>query len=155
MKYRIADVLSDGGNELIEKAVAEAESCTSGEVVVRLKQSVDTTAQTVREAAFEEFLRLGVKETRLRNGILLFIALDQQQVELIADEGIYKVVPQGTWQRVVDIITLGFRAGVPAHAIVMGVKLISDLLSSHFPPLPTDTNELSDRVHRDTDLGEE
>lgn len=148
-KVGIKQVLGRGGAELIRAAVHEAESRTSGEIVVRIMQSIESTPDSPREAAVMEFKRLGVMNTKRRNGILLFIALEERVIELVADEGIAAVVPQAVWQAVVDIISLGFRAGFYPEAVVMAVMRIGDLLAGNFPIEPGDVNELSDDVVTD------
>jgi uncharacterized membrane protein len=144
--YTLDDVLNGGGAELIEESIKQAEQATGGEIVVRLTQTVTPEDAAPRAAAIEEFGRLNIANTKLRNGVLLYIALDQHAVELVADEGITALVPHETWQQIVDIVALGFKTGVPAQALAMAITRIGELLATHFPCPPTDTNELSNRI---------
>lgn len=143
-QYTLAEVVGRGGSELISDAVHEAESRTSGEIVVRVVQTVSEAASGAREAAIAEFHRLGVVKTKQRNGLLLYIALKERKIELVADDGIAAVIAQEQWDFVVQIISLGFRTGFPAESVAMAVTAMGDLLSKHFPWSADDVNELPD-----------
>ena len=143
-QYALAEVLGRGRSELITGAVQEAESRTSGEIVVQIVQSLPTGTAAARDAAVAEFNRVGIVKTRQRNGILLFITLDERKIELVADEGISAVIAQAEWDFVVLTISLGFRTGFPAESVVMALTAMGDLLSRHFPWSVDDVNELPD-----------
>lgn len=135
-------VLGQGGDKMITAAVHDAESRTSGEIVVRLVQAAG--GSDTRAAAEAEFQQLGMAATKARNGVLLYVALNERRIEIIADVGVIAMVPQATWQFAADVVTLGFRANVPTEAIVMAVLAIGDVLAEKFPRLPDDVNELTD-----------
>jgi uncharacterized membrane protein len=142
-QYSLSEVLGAGGSEVIADAVHEAELRTSGEIVVRLVQALPPGALP-RDAAIAEFQRAGISKTRQRNGILVYVALLERKIELVADEGIAAVIQQDQWNFVVQIISLGFRAGYPAESIAMAVTAMGDPLALHFPWREGDTNELPD-----------
>lgn len=145
-RITLRDVLGNGGAELIEESIGRAEGCTSGELVVRVVQALPAGAPNARTAALHEFDRLALSRTKLRNGILLYIALNEHAIELVADEGISALVPQSTWESAVEIISLGFRVGEPAAAIAMAVIKVGDLLSDNFPCEIRDVNELPNSI---------
>jgi uncharacterized membrane protein len=144
-------VLARGGAELITSAVHEAEKRTSGEIVVRLTEHLTPKATPPRQAALAEFERLELFRTKQRNAILIFIALEERAIELVADDGIAAVIEQPVWQAAVEIISLGFRCGFPAGAIVMAVTKVGDLLAQKFPWQAGDVNEQPDRIVTDED----
>jgi uncharacterized membrane protein len=148
--HTLRDVLDNGGAQLIEGAVKKAESRTSGQIVVRITQQIEPSGIAPRLAAVEEFNRLHVSRTKRRNGILVFIALNERAVELVADDGIATVVAQHQWQQAVEMITVGFRANFPAHSIAMAVTKIGDLLAEKFPPETGGADELPDEVISDS-----
>ena len=100
----------------------------------------------VREAALQQFLAQGVHVTTERTGVLLFAALDEHQVELIADEGIYTRVDEDAWAQAVAVLTRELRADRPVEGFAAAVDLCGQVLARHFPPRPDNPNELPDHL---------
>ena len=59
----------------------------------------------VRRRASEQFLAQNLHTTTGRTGVLIFVSVAEQRVEIIADSGIDARVPKGTWQNIVDEFT--------------------------------------------------
>ncbi|MGH1558338.1 TPM domain-containing protein [Caulobacter segnis] len=78
-------------------------------------------AARVRRAAMEQFLSHGLHVTRDRTGVLIFAALAERRVEVIADEGIYKAAPDTVWDQVVADLVGGLKAGKIADGFVAAV----------------------------------
>lgn len=100
----------------------------------------------VREAALQQFLAHGVHVTEKRTGVLIFAALDEQQVELIADEGIYAKVDEDAWAQAVAVLTRELRADRPVEGFAAAIDLCGQVLARHFPPRPDNPNELPDHL---------
>jgi len=100
----------------------------------------------VRAAAMQQFLAHGVHVTRERTGVLIFAALAEHQVELIADELILQKVDEGVWADAVAALVRGLKAGSPAAGFEAAVQQCGQVLTTHFPPRPDNPNELSDRL---------
>jgi putative membrane protein len=103
-------------------------------------------ATRVARRAREQFLLRGLHRTRDRAGVLLFVAVAEHRVELIADEGINALVPPGTWDGIVAAFTQAVRAGRVADGFVAAIDAVADVLAVHFPRAADDTNELPDRL---------
>lgn len=146
---KLRHVIGLGRAHLITRAIQRAEKQTSGEVVVRIAHKVNPPEAKPREAALAEFQRHGLANTKHRNAVLIYVALDDRVIELIADDGIAAVIPQETWQSVVDVISLGFRAGHPTESIAMAVTRVGEMLREHFPYEAGDKNELPDKLLED------
>ena len=101
-------------------------------------------AAAVRRAAMEQFMSHGLHLTRDRTGVLIFAALAEHRVEVIADEGIYKAAPNAVWDEVVADLVAGMKAGRIADGFVAAVVRVGEILSSHVPVRAADTNELPD-----------
>ncbi|MET3663884.1 TPM domain-containing protein [Caulobacter sp. 1776] len=101
-------------------------------------------AARVRRAAMEQFLSHGLHVTRDRTGVLIFAALAEHRVEVIADEGIYKVAPDAVWDEVVADLVGGLKAGKVADGFVAAVTRTGTILATHVPPRGDDRNELPD-----------
>ncbi|WP_425996359.1 TPM domain-containing protein [Caulobacter sp. DWR1-3-2b1] len=101
-------------------------------------------AAAVKRAAMEQFMSHGLHLTRDRTGVLIFAALAEHRVEVIADEGIYKAAPNAVWDEVVADLVAGMKAGRIADGFVAAVTRVGEILASHVPVREADTNELSD-----------
>ncbi len=64
---------------------------------------------------------------------------------ILADAGINRSVPEGTWQTLVDELVAGIRAGCAAEAMRKTVARCGEVLVEHEVALrPDDTDELPD-----------
>ena len=97
-------------------------------------------SQLAREQFFEQRLHL----TRARTGVLIFVAVAEHYVEIIADEGINALVPPGTWDKAVADFVEQVRAGRVTEGFLGAVQVIGTRLAEHFPRLPDDLDELPD-----------
>ena len=131
----------------IVAAIRAAELRTSGELrvfVSHKKEVADPVA-----AAQEEFTRLGMTQTRERNGVLIFLSPGSRQFAVIGDSGVHARCGEAFWQELARTMTDHFRKSEFTEGIVQGVKRAGDLLAEHFPRRPDDKNELPDRVEHD------
>ncbi|MBS0238790.1 MAG: TPM domain-containing protein [Proteobacteria bacterium] len=99
-----------------------------------------------RRRASEQFLAQNLHTTEGRTGVLIFVSLAEKRVEVIADSGIDALVPQGTWQKIVDELTADIGAGRAVDGFERAIKNIGDLLAAHFPPGDADPNVLPDHL---------
>jgi putative membrane protein len=98
----------------------------------------------VRQAALDYFLAKDLHLTRDRTGVLIFAALAEHRVEVIADDGIYAAAPNTVWDEVVADLVAGLRRGAIADGFVAAVARTGAILAAHVPPRPGDANELPD-----------
>ena len=99
-----------------------------------------------RQAAMHQFLAHGLHVTQDRTGVLIFAALADQQVEVIADAGIHSRVNPEIWGDAVAALTAGLKAKQPVEGFEKAITLAGDVLAEHFPPRPADRNEVPDRL---------
>lgn len=100
----------------------------------------------VRRAALQQVLAHGLQNTPRRTGVLIFAALQDRQVELIADEGIHTRVDQSVWGEAVDALTTALKAGHPAEGFEAAIGQVADVLAEHFPPTPFEPDVLANRL---------
>lgn len=100
----------------------------------------------VRRAAIEQFLAHGLHVTQERTGVLIFAALSDHQVEVVADEGIHSKVDQAVWADAVEALVNGLKNGDPAAGFEVAIGLCGGVLAEHFPPRPVNPNEIKDRL---------
>ena len=98
----------------------------------------------VRQAALDYFLAKDLHLTRDRTGVLIFAALAEHRVEVIADEGIHAAAPATVWDEVVADLVEGLKRGAIADGFVAAIARAGAVLAAHAPPRPGDANELPD-----------
>ena len=133
-------------NEIVA-AIRAAEQKTSGEIrvfVTRQKDVADAVA-----AAQQEFNRLGMANTRDRNGVLIYLAPVPCKFAVIGDTGIHARCGESFWQELAQSMSARFHAGEFTEGIVEGINRAGELLAVHFPRRPDDSDELPNRVERD------
>jgi len=110
----------------------------------------DALSSRVEGRAAEAFVEEKVFATAGRTGVLIFVALFEHRVHVLADEGIREVVGASAWDDIAAHVAAGIRAGAPAPALVDAVGSCARLLSAHGIPANA-TNELSNepRLHRE------
>jgi putative membrane protein len=94
--------------------------------------------------AAEAFVEERVFATEARTGVLIFLALFEHRVIVMADEGISAAVPESAWDDIAGSVASGIRAGSPTSALIDAVKRCADILSAHGVPA-NQTNELSNK----------
>jgi putative membrane protein len=102
--------------------------------------------EAARRAAEAQFVAHGIHLTEARTGVLLYVALAERRVEVVADTGIDAKVGQEVWDELMAGIVSGARAGRLADGIVEAIGRAGTVLATHFPRRPDDRNELPDRV---------
>ena len=99
-----------------------------------------------RQAAMHQFLAHGLHVTEHRTGVLIFAAMADRQVEVIADKGIHSRVDQAIWADAVQVLTEGLRDRRAAEGFERAISLVGGVLAEHFPPRPRNPNEVPDRL---------
>lgn len=100
----------------------------------------------VRRAALQQFLAHGLHTTQNRTGVLIFAALSDRQVEIVADESIHSKVDAEVWAKAVDALTRSLRVGRAADGFETAIGLTGDVLAAHFPPRANNPDELPNRL---------
>lgn len=132
--------------EVIVRAIAEAERSTSGEIRVH----VDTSCKgDVLDEAAWLFRKLGMHKTADRNGVLIYLAVKERKFAIIGDTGINSVVPLGFWDEIRDHLKLRFSENLFAEGLAEGIIRAGEQLKEHFPVTKNDINELTDTISYD------
>ena len=96
--------------------------------------------------AREQFFAQGLHLTRERTGVLIFVAVAEHHVEIIADRGIDALVPPDTWDQAVAEFVKRVRGGRVAEGLLAAIGTVGERLAEHFPRAPDDADELSNRL---------
>ncbi len=138
-------VISKVEEDAIVKAIAEAEMHTSGEIRVHVESLCKIEPF---ERAVEMFHQLEMHKTALRNGVLIYVALNDKKLAIIGDAGINKVVPTDFWNSTKEAMVASFKDGKFAEGIAAAVSAAGMHLKKYFPRESNDTNELSNELSR-------
>ena len=129
----------------IEQAVTAAELRTSGEI--RFAIETDLTlpelqaGKAPRERAIEVFAELGVWDSELRNGVLIYVLMADRDVEIVADRAAAARIPLSDWESACRLMEGHFRDGRFQEGSVAGVAAVAALLEKHFPARAIERNE--------------
>lgn len=136
-------LFNDDEQLCIKQAVEAAEKHTSGEIRVCVEK---TCSEDVLDRAAKYFTQLDMHKTKLRNGVLIYLATDDHKFAIIGDGGINKEVPVDFWDQTKLDMLEQFKQGNLVEGIVTGVTKAGEQLKKYFPYLLDDTDELSNDV---------
>jgi uncharacterized membrane protein len=130
--------------EIVE-AIRMAERETSGEIRIYV-EGKNRFVDPIDRAA-EVFFKLKMEKTDHRNAVLLYIAMDDHELALFADEGIYQKAGAEYWNNAVKNMIAQFSRDNVSKGIAQCVMQIGQTLKEKFPFIPTeDKNELPDEI---------
>ncbi|MBB5397812.1 TPM domain-containing protein [Mucilaginibacter sp. AK015] len=136
-------VFTEEEQQRIQTAVADAEKDTSGEVRVCIEK---TCTDDPLNRAVKYFTQLGMEKTRLRNGVLIYVATVDRKFAIIGDAGINAVVPANFWDSTKEEMLSQFKYGNLVEGIVSGIENTGAQLKKYFPYMLNDKNELPDDI---------
>ncbi|WP_298510222.1 TPM domain-containing protein [uncultured Kordia sp.] len=143
---KVEDFLSTEEEQEIVAAIRTAERSTSGEIRIHIEDHVNIDPF---ERALEVFHMLKMDNTKLRNGVLIYVAVRDKKFVICGDEGINNVVPDNFWDTTRDTMRNQFRQGNFTKGLIEGVLQAGLELQKHFPwDVDTDENELSNEISR-------
>lgn len=143
--FKKREFFSAEDKKQIVEAIRMAEKETSGEIRIYV-ESKNPFVDAIDRAA-EIFFKLKMQDTDHRNAVLLYIAMDHQELALFADEGIYKKAGAEYWNNAVKNMIGQFTKDNISNGIEQCVKQIGETLKEKFPYIPTeDKNELPDEI---------
>ncbi|MFD0766614.1 TPM domain-containing protein [Mucilaginibacter lutimaris] len=136
-------VFTEEEQQRIQQAVADAEKNTSGEVRVCIEK---TCSDDPLDRAAKYFTQLEMHKTKLRNGVLIYVATVDRKFAIIGDAGINNLVPANFWDTTKENMLNHFKYGNLLEGIITGIKEAGDQLQKYFPYLLNDKNELPDDI---------
>ena len=129
----------------IVQAISIAESKTSGEI--RLVVDRKLSHKTALDAAVAFFKKLKMHETALRNGVLIYLAVDDHKFAIIGDHGISDRVAEGFWDETKEHMLSFFKQDEVAQGLITGIHDVGEKLYAFFPRRNDDINELPDDIY--------
>ena len=104
-------------------------------------EGVDATAR-----AQQVFAQLRVWDTELNSGVLIYLLLAEQRIEIVVDRGVMQRVPQAQWDAVRDTMRECYARGQWREGTLQGIAAAHALLHTSFPAGDSSNiDELPDR----------
>ncbi len=147
-----ARALGSEALQRLEARVAASEARHGGEIRLCVEASLPLSYlwrdAPPRERALALFGKLRVWDTEANNGVLIYLLLAERDIEIVADRGLARQVPQAHWDKLLAHMREHFRAGRWEQGLAQAVDEVDALLAQHFPLAQgsTKTDELPNRV---------
>ena len=127
----------------IVSAIRVAETNTSGEIRVHIEKNCK---EDVLDRAAYWFEQLDMHKTKLRNGVLFYLAVEDHKFAILGDAGINQKVPSDFWEETKELVISKFKEGSYAEGLAAGIIKAGEQLKQHFPFKSDDVNELSNEI---------
>lgn len=127
----------------IISAIKDAELDTSGEIRVHIENHCK---REVLDRAATVFALLKMHKTKLRNGVLFYLSIEDHKFAILGDGGINAVVPDDFWNNIKEMMQQKFKEGDFTAGLSSGIKMTGEQLKAHFPYQSDDINELDDEI---------
>ena len=138
-----ADFFGEDQKKQIVDAIKAAENNTSGEIRVHIESQCKGN---VLDRAAQVFAKLEMHKTALRNGVLLYLAIETRTFAIIGDSGINKVVDSHFWDSTKEIMITYFKTGDYTQGLVHGIEQAGEQMKKYFVHQADDINELPDDI---------
>ncbi len=139
------DFLTPEEESAIIDAICTAEKNTSGEIRVHIEK---TTSLDAYDRAREVFHELKMDETQLKNGVLIYIAVENKSFVICGDKGIDDIVTEDFWDSTKEIMASHFKHGDFKQGLIKGILRAGEELKKHFPWTEGNTNELPNEISK-------
>lgn len=124
-------------------AIQQAEKDTSGEIRIHFENH---TRKAVLDRAAQVFAELKMHKTAQRNGVLVYVALEDHKLAILGDAGINAKVPADFWAEIKNRMVEKFKAGQVCEGVCEAVIAAGQQLKAFFPYQTDDVNELPDDI---------
>lgn len=142
---KVEDFLTAAEEQEVVEAIRLAEQNTSGEIRVHIEK---TTSIAAFDRAMEVFHLLKMDNTKLQNGVLIYVAVDDHNFVICGDKGIDAVVPDDFWDCTRDAMQEQFQQGNFKQGLINGITRAGEKLQQYFPWEHDDTDELSNEISK-------
>lgn len=124
-------------------AIQQAEKDTSGEIRIHFENHM---RKAVLDRAAQVFAELKMHKTAQRNGVLVYVALEDHKLAILGDAGINAKVPADFWDEIKNRMVEKFKAGQVCEGVCEAVIAAGQQLKAFFPYQTDDVNELPDDI---------
>lgn len=96
--------------------------------------------------AYETFRILGLQKTSNYQGVMIFVSLYEQYIEIVADSAISIKIDNALWQSTIDTFVENVKNKKFEEGYLQAIQEIGALLEHYFPIEKHDKNELTDHL---------
>lgn len=141
-------ILTKQEMEKLSQQISEIEKKTAAEIriVVRHSKHWSERKLNARQVAEREFRTLGMKATKEGTGVLMFILVSERKFELLADTGVFKVLPSEFWTALAHKMSEHFSKSNFYHGLEESLHEIGEILEEKLPPSGKPRNELPNEI---------
>ena len=136
-------LLNNEEDRRVVEAIKQAELNTSGEIKVHIE---NFCKGNIEKRSLVVFNRLKLNETKLRNGVLIYLSVKDHKFAILGDEGINNVVEDGFWNDVKDLMQSHFKEGRFVEGLEQGIQRCGEKLKTYFPHQSDKINEIPDEI---------
>lgn len=127
----------------ISNAIRVAETDTSGEIRVHIEKYCK--GEVLDRAAYI-FDKLEMHKTKMRNGILFYLAVEDRKFAILGDAGINQKVPADFWEKITADAIEKFKEDRFTDGLSDGIMAAGKQLKDHFPYQSDDIDELPNEI---------
>jgi uncharacterized membrane protein len=121
----------------LERYIAASEARHTGEIRICIEAGLPMSYlwrnATPRERAITMFGKLRVWDTERNNGVLIYLLLAENAIEIIADRAVFMPTNAMVWQEIVDRLAVHLRRSDFERGLTQALEEISAVLAQHFP----------------------
>lgn len=152
--------IGNTGLTRLESRIGESESAHSGQICLCIEASLplrylwrnvwhgEPIESVLRDRAVTTFGKQRVWDTEYNNGVLIYLSLAEHHLEILADRGLARQVPDQRWQAIVRRASAPLHDGQIEQGLTLALADIHELLTQHFARADGDharENALPDR----------
>lgn len=131
----------------IAEAVTQAEHGHVGEIQVVIEGHIPANQAYYQDTlgrARQLFAELGVWDTEYNSGVLLYLNLCEQKVEIVIDRGVKQATTQLIWDQICEELVTQLKKQNYRNAVTEAVMQIGNLLDQYYDrKINNDDNELA------------
>ena len=121
----------------LAQVIAAGERTHRGEICMAIESRLEPLAVleglTPRMRVEQVFAEQRVWNTEHNSGVLLYVLMAEQRIEILADRGIAARVPAVEWTAICQSMQTHFGQGAWRDGCLEGVAAVQALLQQHFP----------------------
>ena len=117
--------------------------CSRTYLLRRLLTTKTFRANAARQGAAAMFYEAGIANTHAENGMLIYVSLLEEQIEVIADRGVLRAMPPLKWNTAIHELKQIAKRCEPGKLIGC-VTDLGSVLGEHLPATGENPNELVD-----------
>lgn len=137
--------LGEAGIGRLEAGVRASEQGHSGQICLCVEASLppsylwrhvargESIDAVVHDRALTLFGKQRVWDTEYNNGVLVYLLLAENRIEIIADRALARCVDEAHWRALVDRVAEACRAGRIEEGLTTAIEVVGATLTDNFP----------------------